>query len=87
MKVRYCKVYTDEFNDTFQPGWVAEHTDADAGRRIALGVCVQVADDAKALKLSPASELMVECATPDGPDEGPLPAAKAAAAPLAVKAK
>lgn len=80
MKVRYCKTYTDEFGDTFQPGWVAEHTDADAERRIALGVCEQVSEDAKALKLAPSAELQLECAEPS-PLESPLPPAKASIQP------
>jgi hypothetical protein len=38
MKVKYIKTYQDEFNDTFEAGWVAEHTDAEGARRIAKGV-------------------------------------------------
>jgi hypothetical protein len=71
MKVRYCKLYTDEYGDTFEPGWVAEHTDAEAGRRIALGVCSEVSESARSLKLAEGAELVLECA--EEPETEPVP--------------
>lgn len=64
MKVRYTKTYTDEFGDVFQPGWVAEHTDADGARRIALGVCEEVNPEARAFKYKVDAPLSIEeCVT------------------------
>lgn len=60
MKVKYTKTYTDEFSDVFQPGWVAEHTDAEGARRIALGVCVEVDKDARAFKYAPDAQLSID---------------------------
>lgn len=70
MKVKYIKTYTDEFNDTFECGWVAEHTDAEALRRIALGVCEEVGADTKALRYKVGAKMLVdECATEPAPIE------------------
>jgi len=66
MKVKYIKTHTDEFGDVFQPGWVAEHTDAEGARRVALGVCVEVDPGARAFKYQPDAELSIEtCVTED----------------------
>ena len=65
MKVRYIRAYTDEYGTQFNPGWIAEHSEPEALKRIALGVCEQVtADGAKSLKLAPEKPVFVECAAP-----------------------
>lgn len=61
MKVKYIKKHTDEYNDTFQPGWVAEHTNAEGARRIALGVCVEVDQEARSRRQAPEIQASVEC--------------------------
>ena len=61
MKVKYTKVFTDEYGDTFCPGWVAEHTDAEGQRRIDLGVCVQVDQDSRSRRQAPEVAPSVEC--------------------------
>lgn len=64
MKVQYTKQFTDEHGDTFQAGWVAEHTDAEAARRIALKVCVEVDQEARsrrqAIEVAPSVECVPE---------------------------
>lgn len=68
MKVKYKKTHTDEYNDTYQPGWVAEHTDAEGQRRIDLGVCEQVDDNARAFKYKAGAPLSIdECVPPEAP--------------------
>lgn len=72
MKVRYTKQYTDQHGMVFSPGWIAEHSDPEALRRINLGVCEQVtADGAKSLKLAPENPVFAECAAPEIPAEEP----------------
>lgn len=72
MKVKYTQTYKDEYNDTYQPGWVAEHTDAEGARRIALDVCEEVDKDARAFKYKVDAPLSIdECVTPAHAD--PLP--------------
>jgi|APGre2960657404_1045060.scaffolds.fasta_scaffold94188_2 hypothetical protein len=61
MKVKYTKVFTDEYGDTFCPGWVAEHTDAEGQRRIDLGVCVEVDQEARSRRQAPEVATSVEC--------------------------
>jgi hypothetical protein len=65
MKVQYTKRFTDEYGDTFQAGWVAEHTDAEASRRIAKGVCVEVDKEARSRRQALAVAPSVEC-VPEG---------------------
>ena len=73
MKVKYTKTHTDEYGDTFQPGWVAEHTDADGARRIALGVCEEVNQEARAFKYKQDAPLSIdECVGPNDHDEQPI---------------
>ena len=83
MKVKYTKAYTDEFGDVFQSGWVAEHTDPEGARRIALGVCVEVDSAARALKYQPNAELSIEACVDD--QDAPKPSQKSD--PLVVKSK
>lgn len=74
MKLKYTKTYTDEFGDVFQPGWVAEHTDAEGARRIALGVCEEVNPEARAFKYKMDAPLSIEeCVTPSAMSEEPTP--------------
>lgn len=73
MKVRYTQEYTDQYDDFFPEGCVAEHTDAEAGRRIALGVCEQVDDATKALRYQVGAELVVEGCVPPDQLEEPMP--------------
>ena len=73
MKLKYTKTYTDEFGDIFQPGWVAEHTDAEGLRRIALGVCEEVNPEARAFKYQIDAPLSIEeCVTPSAIDDAPI---------------
>lgn len=74
MKVKYIKYYEDEFGDKYEVGWVAEHAQPEAEKRIALGVCETVGSDTKALKYKVGQKLLVdECAadpifeTPEAP--------------------
>lgn len=71
MKVKYTKSHTDEFGDTYQAGWVAEHTDAEAARRIALGVCEEVDKDARSRRQAPEVLASVEC-VPEAPANKPI---------------
>jgi len=61
MKVKYIKTYTDEYGDTFHPGWVAEHTDAEGARRIAKGVCVEVDKESRSRRQAPEKSASIEC--------------------------
>ena len=61
MKVQYITKFKDQYGDTFQSGWVAEHTDAEAARRIALGVCVEVDKEARSRKGEPLKAASTEC--------------------------
>ena len=61
MTVQYTKVFTDEYGDTFCPGWVAEHTDAEAARRIKAGVCIEVDQEARSRRQAPEFAPSVEC--------------------------
>ena len=61
MKVQYTKEHTDQYGDTFQPGWVAEHTDAEAQRRIDLGLCVQADKEARSRRQTIKAPPSVEC--------------------------
>lgn len=72
MKVQYKQSYTDEFGHKFQPGWVAEHTDAEAERRIALGVCLRVSNDARTFQLKPAKTAVTECVPESAPQGSEL---------------
>lgn len=73
MKVKYIKKHTDEYNDTFLPGWVAEHTDAEGQRRIDLGVCEEVDPEARAFKYKIDAPLSIEeCVTVKQPDPAPI---------------
>ena len=73
MKLKYTKTYTDEFGDIFQPGWVAEHTDAEGARRIALGVCEEVNPEARAFKYKVDAPLSIEeCVTPSETVDAPF---------------
>lgn len=62
MKVQYLKKYTDEHGFTFESGWTAEHTDAEALRRIADGICQQVSDGAYPRRQE---VVVMECAVPN----------------------
>lgn len=85
MKVRYNQEYTDEYNDIYPNGCVAEHTDAEAGRRIALGVCEQVDDATKALRYQVGAELVVDACVPEELPE-PMPfVEKPRAQPLVIR--
>ena len=66
MKVKYTKTYTDEYNSTFQPGWVAEHTDPEGQRRIELGVCEQVDQEARAFKYKAGAPLSIDVCVGEG---------------------
>ena len=68
MKVQYTKTYTDKFNHTFEPGWVAEHSDAEGQRRIDAGVCIKVSNEARTFKLKPVQAPALLC-VPDEPKE------------------
>lgn len=70
MKVKYIKVHTDEYGDTYQPGWVAEHTDAEAQRRISLGVCLEVDQDSRSRRQAPEVAPSVECVPDAAPKAG-----------------
>lgn len=73
MKVKYTKVFTDEYGDTFCPGWVAEHTDSEGQRRIDLGVCIEVNSDARAFKYQIDAPLSIEeCVTIPEKQESPF---------------
>lgn len=61
MKVQYTKTYTDIHGDTFEPGWVAEHTDAEGARRIAKGVCVEVDKESRSRRQALTVAPSVEC--------------------------
>ena len=61
MKVKYTKTFTDEYGDTYQPGWVAEHTDAESARRVAAGVCVEVDSEARSRRQAPEVLPSLEC--------------------------
>jgi len=62
MKVQYTQKYTDADGFTFESGWTAEHTDAEAERRIADGVCQRVSDGAYPRRQQ---VVVMECAVPD----------------------
>jgi len=62
MKVQYTQKYTDADGFTFESGWTAEHTDAEAERRIADGVCQRVSDGAYPRRQE---VVVMECAVPD----------------------
>ena len=73
MKVKYTKVFTDEYGDNFQPGWVAEHTDSEGQRRIDAGVCIEVNPEARAFKYKLDAPLSIdECVPPAQPDPAPI---------------
>jgi len=61
MKVQYTQRYTDADGFTFESGWTAEHTDAEAERRIADGVCQRVSDGAYPRRQE---VVVMECAVP-----------------------
>lgn len=61
MKVKYTKVHTDEYGDTYQPGWVAEHTETDGKARVALGVCVEVDPESRSRRQTPEETASTEC--------------------------
>lgn len=61
MKVKYTTIHLDQYGDTFLPGWVAEHTDSEAARRIALGVCVEVDKESRSRRGLPDAPPSVEC--------------------------
>jgi hypothetical protein len=71
MKVQYTKQFTDEHGDTFQSGWVAEHTDAEAARRIAKGVCVEVDKEARSRRQALSGAPSVEC-VPEQKESGSI---------------
>lgn len=63
MNVQYTQYYEDEYGQIFKKGWTAAHTDAEGQRRIDLGVCVRVSDEARARK----QDFVIEdCVTPPG---------------------
>lgn len=75
MKVKYTKTHTDEYGDTYHPGWVAEHTNAEGARRVALGVCEEVDQNARAFKYKADAPLSIdECVPPpeQAPEEMPI---------------
>ena len=73
MKVKYTKTYTDEYGDTFEAGWVAEHTDAEGARRIANGVCEEVNPEARAFKYKVDAPLSIEeCVTTPEEENAPF---------------
>lgn len=73
MKVKYKKTHQDEYGDIFQPGWVAEHTDAEGARRIALGVCEEVNPEARAFKYKVDAPLSIEeCVTVEQEENTPF---------------
>ena len=80
MKVKYIKVYTDEYGDTMEPGWVAEHTDAEGERRISKGVCEKVDDNARAFKYKLDAPLSIEECVSHEPKEPESPIFKGAKA-------
>lgn len=69
MKIRYTKQFTDEYGVTFNPGWVAEHSQSDCEKRIASGVAVAAEDGSRALRYSATQEVLVDaCAVPEPHD-------------------
>lgn len=72
MKIRYIKHYTDEHNTTFLPGWVAEHSQSDCEKRVALGVAIYAEEGTRALRYSASAPVLVDaCAAPE-PAESPF---------------
>lgn len=65
MKVRYLKTFTDEFKCTLEPGWVAEHTEPEGTRRIALGVCERVDDNTRAFRYKLNAPLAIDLCVDD----------------------
>ena len=66
MKVQYLKKHTDEHGFVFESGWTAEHTDAEAQRRIDDGICQKVADGAYPRRQE---VVVMECAVPSSNTE------------------
>lgn len=64
MKVRYTTDYTDEHDQYFPLGCVAEHDETEALKRIALGVCEETDPNAFSRLAAPGFSLPMECATP-----------------------
>ncbi len=62
MKVQYIERHTDEHGFAFEAGWTAEHTDAEAQRRIDEGVCQKVDDGAYPRRRE---VVVMECAVPN----------------------
>lgn len=63
MNVQYTQDHEDEYGQKFKKGWTAAHTDAEGQRRIDLGVCMRVSDEARARKQAFVIE---DCVTPPG---------------------
>lgn len=61
MKVRYTIDYTDEYQTFFPIGCVAEHSEGEALKRIALGVCEETDKNAFSRKAPPTGGLPLEC--------------------------
>lgn len=72
MKVKYTQTYKDEYGDTYQPGWVAEHTDAEGARRIALCVCEEVDQEARSRRQAPEVSASIECVPEAAPKDKQL---------------
>lgn len=61
MKIRYIKNYTDEFEQYFPAGCVADHTESDCMARIALGVA-EITDQEARLRIVPLEQqVQTEC--------------------------
>ena len=67
MKIQFTNLHTDDFDKTYQPGWVADWSQPDAERAIEEGFAV-VAPEGAYPRKQPAPVL--ECATP--PLTGPF---------------
>ncbi len=66
MKIRYIKQFTDEHGMTFETGWVAEHSQSDCEKRVALGVAVYAEEGTRALRYSVDAPVLVDaCAAPE----------------------
>ena len=65
MKIQFTKTYLDPTvpGRFFQPGWVAEFTDADAERAIAAGFAVPAPVDAFCRKYAAPELVSAECVT------------------------
>lgn len=80
MKVKYIKEHIDG-KYIFPAGCVAEHAEGDGNRVIALGVAVQVDDNARAFRYKPDAPLAIDvCVPPEPPPIADAPLFKGARA-------